>query len=158
MFERYVEKGRRAIYFAMLTAVFEKSLIGSEQLLVGLFCDADSRANTLFRLRELLPERFAVLAMLKPVHPTNYAALTDEGKRVLAYTAMEARRLKDYWIDTEHLLLGILNEQQSAAAMRLKKAGIELQMARQIVMMNKPSRPNYGPAPRLWKLKAFFGR
>src|SRR5579864_8145282 len=103
MFERCLEPARRAIYFASLTAVFEKSLISCEQLLVGLFYDADSRANTLFRLRELLPERVAVIAGLKSAYPiTQHPALTNDGKRALAYAALEAWRLKDYWIDTEH--------------------------------------------------------
>ncbi len=58
----------------------------------------------------------------------------------------------DYWIDTEHLLLGILAEPSSLAAQHLAKAGIYLESARRVVKENMPSRPKYsdyyGPALR----------
>jgi len=153
MFERYVEQARRAVYFSVLPAVQEKVLIGSEHLLLGLLHDDDSRANTLFKLQELLPDRVAVHKESHSAYPfKNAPALADDGKRVLAYAAREARQLNDYWIDTEHLLLGILRD-GSAAAVRLKGVGIDLMMARRVVGENKTSRPNYGPVPRFWKLK-----
>ena len=160
MFERYVPQARRAIFFAALAAALENAYIGSEHLLVGLLCDADSRANTLFRLRELLPERVAVIAGFNSVYPlTKTPTLADDCKRILAWTAFEAGKLNDYWIDTEHLLLGILKD-QSAAAHRLNNVGVDLAMARQLVANNKPSRPDYGTIPRFWRLKervvAFF--
>jgi len=36
--------------------------------------------------------------------------LTDEVKRTLAYASMEADAMGDGWVDTDHLLLGILRE------------------------------------------------
>lgn len=157
MFERYVEQGRRAIFYAALAAALESTNIRTEHLLVGL-CARESRANSLFRLRELLPEQTAIFAKLTSVYPlTKDPALADDSKNALTHTVIEARRLRDYWIDTEHLLLGILRNEQSAGARQLRNVGINLTMARQLVADNKSSRPNFGPAPRFWRLKAFFG-
>jgi ATP-dependent Clp protease ATP-binding subunit ClpA len=73
--------------------------------------------------------------------------LTDEVKKILARTAMEADAMRDYWIDAEHLLLGILAEPNCTAARNLAKAGITLKSARRVVIENKASRRDYGPVP-----------
>ena len=51
--------------------------------------------------------------------------------------------MKEFWIDTEHLLLGILAEPSCSAAKNLAKAGINLESAQQIILINKTSRPEY---------------
>lgn len=158
MFERYVEPARRAIFFAALAAALERRTVATEHLLVGLVCETNSRASTLFRLRELLPEHVAVIPRLKSVYPlTQQPALADDSKYALVHTVIEARRLKDYWIDTEHLLLGILKNEGSTGARQLRNVGIDVDTARQLVVNNKSSRPNYGPEPRFWRFKALFG-
>jgi hypothetical protein len=58
---------------------------------------------------------------------------------------MEADAMGDAWIDTDHLLLGILAEPGSLPAQHLAKAGITLEDARHVVMENRSSRPDYGP-------------
>jgi hypothetical protein len=65
---------------------------------------------------------------------------------------MEANVLRDYWIDTEHLLLGILGERSCVAAQYLSKAGLELRAARRVVVENKSARPEYGPVSLWWRL------
>jgi ATP-dependent Clp protease ATP-binding subunit ClpA len=111
--------------------------------------DDDSRGNTIFRLREHFPlyrgdpHKFA---SPKDV-PNPTLALDNACKRILARTAMEAGTLNDYWIDTEHLLLGILAEPACDAAEYLSRAGLTLKTACRMVMENKPSRPDYGPVP-----------
>jgi len=69
--------------------------------------------------------------------------LTVDLKRVIACTALEADELKDRWIDTDHLVLGILREEQNAAATRLKSVGLNLEKARQLVIANQGSRSRH---------------
>jgi hypothetical protein len=75
----------------------------------------------LFRLREIFPlhcgcpKRFTSLESAPKSNPQ----LTDDAKRILARTAWEADAARDYWIDTEHLLLGILGEKTCLAAQHL---------------------------------------
>jgi hypothetical protein len=75
--------------------------------------------------------------------------LGGDGKRILAYTAREANRLRDYWIDAEHLVLGILREGRNAAATRLRAVGLEIETSRQLVIERKDTRPPR-PNPVLW--------
>jgi ATP-dependent Clp protease ATP-binding subunit ClpA len=55
----------------------------------------------------------------------------NECKRILAYTAEEAERLKHRHIGTEHLLLGILREEKCAAAEILQQVGLHLNAIRE---------------------------
>jgi hypothetical protein len=52
--------------------------------------------------------------------------LSNEGKRALAYGAQEAERLNDRHIGTEHLLLGLLREENCFAAKLLVERGAVL--------------------------------
>ncbi len=75
--------------------------------------------------------------------------MTADGKRVVAYTAREASRIRDYWIDAEHLVLGILRDGDNAAAVRPQSVGLDLETSRQRVMESKNSRPRM-PNPVLF--------
>ena len=148
MFERYTEPARRAIFYARAVAVLnEAAAIDSIHLLCGLIWGDDSRAQRLFQLREIFPLHRGCphkSGDLKPVTTVQGPPLSDEGKKVVAGAAPEANAMRDYWIDTEHLLLGILAEPSCRAAQVLAKAGMTLESARGVVMENKPSRPEYG--------------
>ena len=52
---------------------------------------------------------------------------------MLTLAAKEARELEHDYIGTEHLLLGLVGEQEGIAAQVLSKAGIELEQARETV-------------------------
>ena len=45
--------------------------------------------------------------------PQKGPLLADDAKKALARTGWEADAMNDYWIDTEHLLLGILGEENA---------------------------------------------
>src|SRR5204863_2043055 len=97
--------------------ISERPYITSVDLLACLLFDNDSRVQTIFKLREHFPlyngcpPKFA-----KMPEPQTGPALTDDSKMILAWADMEATYLVDYWIDTEHLLLGIMHVQPSVAA------------------------------------------
>src|SRR5438093_971608 len=55
---------------------------------------------------------------------------TNSAKKVLELAMMEARDLKYGYVGTEHLLLGLLREGSSSAALVLAGAGLTLQGAR----------------------------
>jgi len=57
--------------------------------------------------------------------------LSNESKRVLAYAAEEAERMGHKHLGTEHLLLGLLREEQCFAANLLRERGIELNKVRE---------------------------
>jgi ATP-dependent Clp protease ATP-binding subunit ClpC len=173
MFQRYTDETKRAIYFSAQRALYDGApRIDSTHLVLGLLMDDDSRANRIFRLRERLPEEAAKQSMLKSQNDGNKCELalqvtspqsslrkqkvapnevemSSEGKRILACAAREANRFRDYWIDTEHLVLGILREDKNTAATRLRGTGLNIQTAGQLVIENQGSRPPR-PDPVLW--------
>src|SRR5207249_8363017 len=60
--------------------------------------------------------------------------LSVEAKRVLAFAAEESERLGNRHIGTEHLLLGLLREENSIAAEILYERGLRLSDIRQDLM------------------------
>jgi ATP-dependent Clp protease ATP-binding subunit ClpC len=156
MFERYTEQARRAIFFARTVTLLNGTpAIDSNNLLYGLMWEDACRAQTLFGLREVFPlykgspHIFVEKEKMKAV---GGPPLTDEVKKILARTATEADAMRDYWIDTEHLLLGILAEPNCTAAQNLAKANISLERARRVIRENVATRPKYpdyyGPPKR----------
>jgi ATP-dependent Clp protease ATP-binding subunit ClpA len=146
-----------ALWYAVCySRLAEASGIDSVHLLRGLMYEENSRVNTIFRLREYFPlycgcpSRFATFAEVPKPKP----AFDRDARRILARTNWEADAMRDYWIDTEHLLLGILADPSCQAAQYLAKAGLNLKDARRAVMANKSSRPDHGPVSEWWGLRS----
>ncbi|HJT57129.1 MAG TPA: Clp protease N-terminal domain-containing protein [Ktedonobacteraceae bacterium] len=62
-----------------------------------------------------------------------FAAFTDQARRVLAYAQEEAQRFQHNYIGTEHLLLGLVREQDGIAARVLRNLGVDLNRVRSSV-------------------------
>jgi ATP-dependent Clp protease ATP-binding subunit ClpC len=152
MFGRYTDQCKRAVFFAQQIALRgDAAAIDPNHLLLGLLIENRAGTRDIFCLRELLPEDAARQDIIarQPVLKTKIIPLSNDGKRVVAYTAGEANRLRDYWIDTEHLVLGLLRDENNAAAAKLRGVGLELKTCRQRVVGNRYSRlPR--PNPVIW--------
>jgi ATP-dependent Clp protease ATP-binding subunit ClpA len=153
VFERFSDPTRYAIFYARAVASLNDSpVIDSVHLLYGLMWKSESRAQVLFHLREAFPlhggcpRKFASLEAARQSNPL----FTDDAKRILARTVWEADVARDYWIDTEHLLLGILGEKTCLAAKSLTRAGLARESVRRVIAENKATRPPYGPVPQWW--------
>lgn len=151
MFERYTEQCKTALYFARQAALRDSATaIDSGHLLFGLLTEEENRANTIFQLRERLPEDTKRQTYLANASTVGAAiSLTDDGKRTLAFATREADQMKDYWIDTEHLVLGILRERENSTTAKLRASGLELNTSRHLVIKNRDTRP-LRPNPVLW--------
>jgi hypothetical protein len=137
----------------------DRDSLTSVDLLAGLLFDHDSRAQTLFGLREYFP--------IYEGRPWKYATLPErkrapvfdkEMSKILAQTIREANHMGDYWMDTEHLLLGILRVPGCLAAQYLSRVGLGLEATRESIQQNRSSRPDYGPVPRWWALQGRLGK
>lgn len=132
MFERYSEPARRVIFFARDEALqCGSGFIQTEHLLFGLLRDEQSSLEQIFGLRKNESAyRSQVHRIHEPVDKKVDLPLSNESKRVLAYTAEEAETLGHSGIEPEHLLLGLLREKNSMAAKMLIGTGVALQEAR----------------------------
>lgn len=135
MFERYTEKARRVIFFARYEASeFGSPYIEAEFLLTGLLRE-DPYVVTRWLgegdWQTTLRDDVAKHVYRGPKTKTSVdLPLSDEAKRVLAYTAEEADRLKHPHIGVEHLFLGLLREQDSHTARILTSRGVNIKTVR----------------------------
>jgi ATP-dependent Clp protease ATP-binding subunit ClpC len=137
MFERYTEKARRVIFFSRYEASqFGASQIEAEHILLGLIRE-DKKLTARFFHRshttiESLRKEIEGRAILRDrTASTIDLPLSDEAKRVLLFAAEESERLGNRHIGTEHLLLGLLREENSIAAEILYDRGLRLSDIRQ---------------------------
>jgi Clp amino terminal domain, pathogenicity island component len=107
MFERYTEKARRAIFFARHEASqYGGPCIETEFLLLGLLREDKALANRFLRSHaaiESIRKQIETHITIREKVPTAAdLPLSHECKRVLAYGAEEAERLRHRHIDTPH--------------------------------------------------------
>jgi ATP-dependent Clp protease ATP-binding subunit ClpC len=151
MFERYIEQARRAIFFARYEASCQSAeKISTAHLLLGLLREGASRAEAVGPLKDNEVQiRTALSIPISAVKPNKASlmrdlSLDDNSKKVLAYAAEESDFDKEYWIDTDHLLRGILrfpNEATNA----LESISLNLDEAREASKRNRAEFPSKSP-------------
>ena len=140
MFERYTERARRVLFFAR----YEASQLGSisieaEHLLLGLIREGRGLTSRIFArshlsLESIRKEIEGRTISREKVSTSVEIPFSTETKRVLQFSAGEADRLLHNYIGTEHLLLGILREEHSAAAALLSEKGMRLNTVREDIV------------------------
>src|SRR5262245_20525899 len=137
MFERYTEKARRVIFFARYEASqFGASQIEAEHILLGLIReDKNLAARFIHRPHanvELIRKEIENRTEMRDYVSTQIdMPLSDGAKRALSFAAEESELLGNRHIGTEHLLLGLLREEDSIAAEILNARGMRLPDVRQ---------------------------
>lgn len=71
---------------------------------------------------------------------------SDQGRRVVVLAQEEARRLRHNYLGTEHLLLGVLRDEESAAARALRSLGVTVEGTRRAVLEEGGTGPGEPPA------------
>ncbi len=128
MFERYTEKARRVIFFARYEASqYGSPTIDTEHLLLGLIREDKALYRWLPKTDiQTVRQRVDDHSTKRP--PTSTAVdlpLSAAAKRVLKHAADEAERLANKHIGTEHIFLGLLDEEACFAAKLLREAGAD---------------------------------
>ncbi len=128
--DRFTERAQNAIARAQEAAEeLGHSYVGSEHLLLGLAREGEGLGAKILRENGLdadliasLLERF--VGRGTPGQPAQ--GLTPRAKRVIELAVSEAARLGHSHVGTEHLLMGILREADSAAARLITSTGADL--------------------------------
>jgi ATP-dependent Clp protease ATP-binding subunit ClpC len=144
MFERYTEKARRVIFFARYEASqYASPEIDTEHLLLGLIREDKALYRWLPKTDlQTMRQRVDDHSIKRP--PTSTAVdlpLSAAGKRVLKLAADEADRLAHRRIGTEHILLGLLDEEGPFAANLLCDAGVDTREVRIHYAESPPAKP-----------------
>ena len=140
MYERFTDRARKVMQLANQEAQrFNHEYIGTEHILLGL--DKEGSGSPPMFLKNLdVDLRKIRLEVEKPgsKRPRNgdhrqvtADAAGQEGDRVLME---EARNLNHNYVGTEHILLGLLREQEGVAAQVLMNLGLKLDDVREEVL------------------------
>jgi hypothetical protein len=139
VFDRYTDDTRKAIYYASQEAEHRgDAVITVADLLAGLSVDEGTRAE---RVGSLKSNAFYLRWLVGlPALPARYSdsiecldhstlELDTEAKRAFSFALMEADRDNEYWIDSDHLLRGLMRF-PNKAHFAVLKTEIDLTMAR----------------------------
>ena len=138
MFERYTEGARQTIVLAQDEArALQHNYIGTEHLLLGLGREGGTAAEVLESLDITVEEVRAQVARLigageQP--PSGQIPFTPRTKKVLELALREALSLGHSYVGTEHILLGLVRENDGVAARILADFGADPELVRNRVI------------------------
>ena len=138
-FENFTTGARKVLTYAVEEAHrFNHNYIGTEHLLLGVVREGDGvAARVLADMGVDLPKVRGAIAHIIGRGDKMVAGeigLTPRAKKVIELAVDEARRLNHHYIDTEHLLLGMIREGEGIAAGVLESMGVNLDRVRQAVI------------------------
>jgi len=154
MFERFTDRARKVMALANQEAQrFNHEYIGTEHILLGLVKEGSGvGANVLKNLDvDLRKVRLEVEKLVKSgpdMVTMGKLPQTPRAKKVIEFAIEEARNLNHNYVGTEHLLLGLLREQDGVAAQVLMNLGLKLEEVREEVLnlLGANSELEEGPA------------
>src|SRR5215218_419102 len=142
MYERFTDRARKVMQLANQEAQrFNHEYIGTEHILLGLVKEGSGvAANVLKNLDiDLRKIRLEVEKIVQHGPGGEQVVMgrlphTPRAKKVIEYSIEEARNLNHNYVGTEHLLLGLLREQEGVAAQVLMNLGLKLEDVREEVL------------------------
>ena len=153
MFERFTERARQVVVLAQEEARdLRHNYIGTEHLLLGLLREEEGvGAHVLDELGVSLDDVRAQVGEIigrGDVVTTGQIPFTPRAKKVLELSLREALTLGHNYIGTEHVLLGIVRENDGVAARILLGGGADADAIRDAVIRKVGPVPPRGAAPR----------
>ena len=140
MFDRFTDRARKVMGLARQEAQrFNHQYIGTEHVLLGLSMEGNGVAANCLRRLNTGPDSI-LKAVTDLVHEgpamvtMGQLPFTPRTKRALELSAGIANDLKHNYIGTEHLLLGLVYEDEGNAAKALKSLGLTSQVLSQEIL------------------------
>src|SRR5438445_2430407 len=140
MYEGFTDRARKAMQLANQEAQrLYHEYIDTEHVLLGLLKEGcGAGANVLKHLDISLPKiRLEVEKIVKAGRERVTAGKlpqTPQVKKVIEHSIEESRSLYHKYVGTEHILLGLLREEQGVAAQVLRNLGLKLEDVRAEVL------------------------
>ncbi len=140
MFERFTDRARKVMALANQEAQrLNHEYIGTEHILLGLVKEGSGVGATVLKqldvdLRKVRLEVEKLVKSGPDMVTMGRLPQTPRAKKVIEYAIEEARSLGHNYVGTEHLLLGLLREQDGVAAQVLVNLGLKLEDVRDEVL------------------------
>ncbi len=118
---------------------FNHEYIGTEHILLGLIKEGSGVAANVLKnldvdLRKIRLEVEKLVQSGPDMVTMGKLPQTPRAKKVIEYSMEEARNLNHNYVGTEHILLGLLREQEGVAAQVLMNLGLKLEEVREEVL------------------------
>ena len=118
---------------------FNHEYIGTEHVLLGLIKEGSGVAANVLKnldvdLRKIRLEVEKLVQSGPDMVTMGKLPQTPRAKKVIEYSMEEARNLNHNYVGTEHILLGLLREQEGVAAQVLMNLGLKLEEVREEVL------------------------
>ncbi len=157
MSNRFTERAQRVILIAQEEAKrLNHDYVGTEHILLGLIAlgegvAAQVLANLGVDLRRVRSEIEKIVGTGDNVMLLGEIPFTPRAKKVLEYAVEEAQHMGHSYVGTEHLLLGLIREEEGVAARVLENLGLRLDVVREEVLNllgeGQSSQQGGAPAP-----------
>jgi ATP-dependent Clp protease ATP-binding subunit ClpC len=140
MYERFTDRARKVMQLANQEAQrFNHEYIGTEHILLGLIKEGSGVAANVLKnldvdLRKIRLEVEKLVQSGPEMVTMGKLPQTPRAKKVIEYSMEEARNLNHNYVGTEHILLGLLREQEGVAAQVLMNLGLKLEDVREEVL------------------------
>lgn len=140
MYERFTDRARKVMQLANQEAQrFNHEYIGTEHILLGLVKEGSGVAANVLKnldvdLRKIRLEVEKLVQSGPDMVTMGKLPQTPRAKKVIEYSMEEARNLNHNYVGTEHILLGLLREQEGVAAQVLMNLSLKLEDVREEVL------------------------
>ncbi|MEW6675247.1 MAG: ATP-dependent Clp protease ATP-binding subunit [Nitrospirota bacterium] len=140
MFEKFTERGRKVIIYAKEEAEKRQNdYLGTEHLLLAILREEDGLPVAILRKMGLTVEEIRMEIERNLPSGSNILTFGDipftpRAKKVLEFSVEEARLLGHNYIGSEHMLLGLIREDEGIAGKILRNFGANLLGARQLTI------------------------
>jgi ATP-dependent Clp protease ATP-binding subunit ClpC len=140
VYERFTDRARKVMQLANQEAQrFNHEYIGTEHILLGLIKEGSGVAANVLKnldldLRKVRLEVERIVQSGPDMVSMGNLPQTPRAKMVLSYSVEEARNFNHNYVGTEHLLLGLLREQEGVASQVLMNLGVGLADVREEVL------------------------
>ena len=163
MFERYTDEAKRVIYFALIEAQHRnEENISVKDILIALTRESASPSIEATRLRGLAVALRAAVGIphlpitSRPYKYTSAIPLDDDSKMAIRQAEIAANEDRQYWVDSDHLLRGLLAFPTQARD-ALVSFGLDLDSVRRSSKVYRREFPS-ARAPKWARLKVFLSR
>ncbi len=140
LYDRFTDRARKVMAYARQEAQrFNHDYIGTEHILLGLIKEGSGVAANVLRnldvdIKKIRLEVEKMVQSSPDVQTKGQPPFTPRAKKVIEFSLEEARALGHNYIGTEHILLGLLRENEGVAAHVLMNLGVKLEDVREEVL------------------------
>ena len=140
MFERFTDRSRRVVVLAQEEAgLLSREYVGTEHILLGLIREDGGVAARALELLGITEEAARqqveeIVGRGQTGPDRGHLPFTPRGKKVLQLSLREAIALGHGYVGTEHILLGLIREDESVATRMLDGLGVDPNRIRQEVI------------------------